>query len=107
LFVCAVYNPSGKYYEFSNQIYVMLSNASVGDNEIVLLGDFNCNNIRCKEVNELKFVCEMHQLQQTNYLPTRVTDRSSTIIYLFFASRLELYDECGVTQTSIIVHLFL
>ena len=73
----------------------MLSNASISDNEIVVLGDFNCDfspNVNSKEVRDLKFVSDMHQLHQLISLPTRVTSHSKTIIDLFFTSKPELYD---------------
>ena len=82
----------------------MLSNASIGDNEIDVLGDFNCDftpNVNCKEVKDLKFVSDMHQLHQLITLPTRVTSHSKTIINLFFTSKPELYDISGVIQTAI------
>ncbi|XP_072028290.1 uncharacterized protein [Amphiura filiformis] len=107
ILVCAIYNPNGKNTEFSEKLSVMLSNASVADNEIVVLGDFNCDyspNVSTKEVNDLKFVTEMHQLQQLICLPTRVTSHSKTIIDLFYTSKPELYSNCGVIQTSISDH---
>ena len=67
ILVCAIYNPNGKDTEFVRKLCVMLSNVSFGDNEIVLLGDFNCDftpNVHCKEANDLKFVSNMHQLDQ-------------------------------------------
>ena len=84
----------------------MLSNASVTEQEIVVIGDFNCDftpNVTAKEVSDLKFVAEMHQLQQMIDLPTRVTAHSKTIIDLFFTSKPDLYD-CGVIQTSLSDH---
>ena len=82
----------------------MLSNASIEKKEIVLLGDFNCDftvGVSSKQINDLKFVCNMFQLQQLITLPTRVTPTSRTIIDLFFTSKSELYKESGVVQTSI------
>ena len=68
----------------------MLSNASLEKKEIVLLGDFNCDftvGVSSKQINDLKFVCSMFQLQQLITLPTRVTPTSRTIIELFFTSK--------------------
>ena len=81
LFVCAVYNPNDKNSEFSNKLLCMLSNVPICDNENVLLGDFSCDfspQINTREVNNLKFVCDLQQLQQQITVPTRVTDHSST-----------------------------
>ena len=110
MLVCALYNPNGKNTVFSDKLCAMLSNASVGDKEIVVLGDFNCDyspNISTKEVNDLKFVTEMHQLQQMIYLPTRVTSHSKTIIDLFYTSKPELYNNCGVIQSSLSDHFMI
>ena len=89
----------------------MLSNASVDEKEIVVLGDFNCDyspDINSKEVNDLKFVTEMHQLQQMICLLTRVTPHSKTIIDLFYTSKPELYEKnCGVIQTSVSDHVMI
>ena len=93
ILVCAIYNPNGKNVEFSGKLSVMLSNASVDEKEIVVLGDFNCDyspDINSKEVNDLKFVTEMHQLQQMICLPTRVTPHSKTILICFIGLRLSL-----------------
>ena len=110
IFVCAVYNPNGKDSEFSNKLLCMLSNVPICDNEMVLLGDFNCDfspHINTREVNSLKFVCDLHQLQQQITLPTRVTDHSSTLIDLYFTTKPELYDDCGVIQTAISDHFMI
>ena len=96
ILVCGIYNPNGKNAEFSGKLSVMLSNASVDEKEIVVLGDLNCDyspDINSKEVNDLKFVTEMHQLQQMICLPTRVTPHSKTIIDLFYTSKPELYEK--------------
>ncbi len=63
IYVCAIYNPNGKDSEFSNKLLRMLSNVPVSDDEIVLLGDFNCDflpDVFTKEVNDLKFVCDIY-----------------------------------------------
>ncbi len=105
--MCAVYNPNGKDGEFSNRLLNMLSKVSSSDSEMVLLGDLNCDflpDVYTKEVSDLKFVCDLHQLQQQIRLPTRVTDHSKTLIDLYFTSNPELYVDCGVIQTSISDH---
>ena len=87
-----------------------LSSLPICDNEIVLLGDFNCDfspNVNTREVNNLKFVCDLHQLQQQITLPTRVTDHSSTLIDLYFTTKPELYGDCGVIQTAISDHFMI
>ena len=107
IFVFAVYNPNGKDSEFSAKLSCMLSNVPVCDNEMILLGDFNCDflpNVSTKEVNDLKFCCDLHQLKQQIRLPTRVTEHSKTLIDLFFTSNPELYVDSGVIQTSISDH---
>jgi exonuclease III len=75
--VCAVYNPNGNNPDFAPKLSVMLSKASIdNNNEIIVLGDTNCDftpNVSSKEINDLKFVTELHQLQQLINLPTRVT----------------------------------
>ena len=43
ILVCAVHNPNCKDIEFSKGLSVMLSHASIGDDEIDVLGDFNCD----------------------------------------------------------------
>ena len=71
----------------------MLSNVPDSKNEVVLLGDMNCDflPIKCsKETSNLQFVCDLHQLQQLINLPTRVTDHSKTLIDLFFTTNPEL-----------------
>ena len=53
IFFRAIHNPNGKNAEFSGKISVMLSNASMGEKEIVVLGDFKCDyfpNVNSKEV---------------------------------------------------------
>ena len=111
ILVCAIYNPNGKNVEFSGKLSVMLSNASADEKEIVVLGDFNCDyspDINSKELNDLKFVTEMHRLQQMICLPTRVTPHSKTIIDLFYTSKPELYENnCGVIQTSVSDHFMI
>ena len=85
----------------------MLANVPINDNEIVLLGDFNCDYLpqfKAKEVNDLQFVCDLYRLQQQICLSTRVTEHNKTLIDLFFTSKSELYADCGVVQTSISDH---
>ena len=110
ILVCAIYNPNGKDVDFSGRLSVMLTNASINDIEIVVLGDFNCDftpNVNAKEVRDLKCVRDMHQLHQFINLPTRVTPHSKTIIDLFFTSKPELYEHSGVIQTSISDHFMI
>jgi len=107
ILVCAIYNPNGKDAEFSEKLSNMLSNVSMVENEIIVLGDFNCDyspNVTTKEVNDLKFSTEMYQLQQLICLPTRVTPSTKTIIDLFYTTKPELYCESGVIQTSLSDH---
>ena len=95
--MCNISN--GKNTEFSGKSSVMLSNASIGEKEIVVLGDFNhdCSPyVNSKEVINLKFVTEMHQLQQMICL---------LIIDLFNTFKPELYEKnCGVIRTSVSDH---
>ena len=107
--MCAVYTLNGKDSEFSNKLLCMLSYVPICDNEIVLLGDFNCDfspHINTsREGNNLKFVCDLHQLQQQITFPTRVTDHSSTLIDLYFTT--ELYDDCDVIQMAVSDHFMI
>ena len=60
ILVCAVYNPNGKDVDFPNKLLSMLSKVSTCDNEMILMGDFNCDflpDVFSKEANDLKFVC--------------------------------------------------
>ena len=107
ILICAVYNPDGKNNVFSTKLSSMLTDASTENKEIVLLGDFNCDfttGVSSKQINDLKFVFNMFQLQQLINLPTRVTPTSKTIIDLFCTSNCDLYKESGVIQTAISDH---
>jgi len=84
--ICSLYNHDGKNNDFANKLSMMLAKATLEDKELILLGDFNCDyspHIQCKQVDDLKFVSNMYQLQQLIDRPTRITPHSRTIIYLF------------------------
>ncbi len=107
ILVCALYFPDGMNNDLNDKLCAMLSKANNEDKELVLLGDFNCDYLKidtCKQVGDLKFICDMHQLTQLIDLPTRVTAQSKTLIDLFYTSKYELFNESGVIQTSLSDH---
>ena len=106
--ICNTYRPPDGNH--SNAIELIenkiLDIYSEGLPDINILGDLNIN-LMCrddiKSKHLMKFVKKMKMSQQITE-PTRVTDRSATLIDHMITNREELYNTCGVIEVGISDH---
>lgn len=95
LFLC-IDPPQGKQAIFTKVLRDTLKSLSA-DSKIVLTGDFNIDYsmANCKSVRELRQLEREFVLEQKISVPTRVTNRSTTLIDLIFTNMEDVL-ETGV-----------
>ena len=79
--------------------------------QLIILGDMNCDYSRSPigpHTERLQFLSSMYQFQQLILEPTRLTDKSSTLIDLAFTNEISNIAKsgvihCGMSDHSIIV----
>ena len=73
------------------QLIVESAHSCLGDNEMFLLGDLNCDftqDVQSSILSRLKFITGSFNLVQLIDTPTRITDKSSTIIDTVFTLQI-------------------
>lgn len=86
--VCSIYRPPiGDFKNFKSTLDKTLEQISTEGKEIIILGDFNCNVLPKRLASESKELRDLFNLYQFNQLirsPTRITDRTATLIDLAY-----------------------
>ena len=89
---CNIYRPPGANHELMESIYSMTELVVQEGKEVVIAGDFNCNLLHPKSVvQDLLATAVECNLKQLVTEPTRVTDRTETMIDLLFSSHPHLF----------------
>ena len=89
-----------------NLIFFCLS-AIFKKKELMIVGDINCDFVKPvpdSHTQRLQLSCILHQLDQLITEPTRVTEKSATLIDLFLTNKPENISNSGVIHLGISNH---
>ena len=109
LLFCA-YRPPGydlSFVEKFSQILESVHTNGENNNDILILGDLNCNflgNVNTPLLSNMMFLMNLYNFQQLIDTPTRVTHQSSTLIDTIFTIRNENIIEHGCIHTYLSDH---
>ena len=110
LIVFCIYRPPSNDASFFDKLESVLESAHCScksDTEFLVLGDLNCDYMHGKNSNlhsKLDFLMNTYSFTQVIDTPTRVTDRSKSVIDVVFTTHSELIIEHGCIHTSISDH---
>ncbi len=106
--ICNIYRPpdgndSNAFELLENKILDIYTEGLPGIN---LMGDFNINLLNRADPNtkHLERFIKQTKITQLVSEPTRVTDRSQTLIDHMMTNRSELYNTCGVIEVGVSDH---
>jgi hypothetical protein len=103
----AWYRPPNSEIELFDNLELFLFKCDIENKELILIGDINCDYMKVSldpHSRRLQFLCSLYQLSQLVDEPTRVTDTSSTLIYLILTNRPENILSTGVIHLGISDH---
>ena len=106
MLVCNLYRPPTSNIDWMNKFVDLLDKASDMDLDKVILGDFNCDMLKPDQGNSTKLIdiATEFGLDQLITSPTRVTERSSTLIDLLYTVNTDLFTHYGCLDLSISDH---
>lgn len=110
LLVGAVYRPPNADVSFFEYFTSMIEKAISSDNEVFILGDFNCDllsNTPCVNMRKLTEIANLLQISQLVKKPTRITDSTSTLIDHIYTSNVDIHCKTGVVATSVSDHMLI
>ena len=103
ILVCTAYRPPSTSRSWINEFAREIDRASSCDNELFILGDFNICHL--KEVPHYwTHALEEYNLSQVIMTPTRVTDKTSTLIDLVYTNKPENMCEVNVPVIALSDH---
>ncbi len=107
--VCAAYRPPDcSVTNFANDLMAKYTMALTYGKDMFIVGDLNCNMLKDnQDTKVLKDLCSSLNLKQLINAPTRVTSKSSTLIYLIITSNTTLVVESGVLENHISDHFLI
>ena len=90
----------------------MLANVWMKDNNMMIVGDLNCDFTRSeggvwRHGKKLQDILRQYDLNVLNSEPTRVTELASTVIYLIISSRDIKVKETGMLELGISDHMLI
>ena len=106
LVICVSYRPPDvSLVSFASELTSTYSQAAMLGKDIIILGDLNCNLLaESTEAHVLKDVISMFNLTNLILSPTRVTDKSATLIDVILTSNADLVKSNDVQRTLISDH---
>lgn len=104
--VCNVYRPPNICLDqWMSSFETALEKVNVDENEIMIMGDLNVDlNVKNTKSNQLKDILDAYGLEQLITAPTRVTERSSTLIDHIYVSDPHKIVSSGVLELSLSDH---
>ena len=105
IFICTVYRPHGTTLAFSDSLSRSLLDMLLHGNDIIILGDLNCNNLDdTVDSRTLKELCASFNLTQLVKEPTRITEAKCFLIDVIMITDPSLAESCSVITSSISDH---
>ena len=98
-------NVIGNMKDLQKYLIEKQSKLGQGHKEVHLFGDFNCDMLRVNGPSlAIKEICNAISASQLIEEPTRITDRSSTLIDLLISTAEDKITESGVIHTAVSDH---
>ena len=100
-YVCVIYRPPNSPPTFFDELNDVMHNVIDNADEIILLGDLNCDMCSTKAdplANKLQTVMSGYLFDQLIDIPTRITSTSNTIIDHIFTTDTENHLKSGVFE---------
>ena len=69
--------------------------------EIIVVGDLNCDFLKPDSLETLAIIDFCKSVNQLIKEPTRVTEKSSSLIDIIMTSNMNLVEDCGVALSHI------
>ena len=107
LFCCAYRHPSSDIDKFTDHIQEVLSNPSISNKNIFLLGDFNINLLNYdSHTPSNNFICNLFSKSFLPYIlhPTRISQNSASVIDNIFSNISHTDTKSGNILTQIADH---
>ena len=105
IFICTVYRPPGTTLAFSDSLSRTLLDMLLHGNDIIILGDLNCNILDDRvDSRTFKELCASFNLTQLVKEPTRITETKRSLIDVIMATDPTLAESCSVITSSISDH---
>ena len=109
ILLCNLYRPPSADMTYYNDILNMVEKASSENKEIVILGDLNFNYKIDESLctNPIYYLENLYLMSQIIDKPTRVTDRSSTLIDVILTTMPEKHKSTEVFKISLSDHFLI
>lgn len=105
IFICTVYRPPSTTLAFSDSLSRSLLDMLLHGNDIIILGDLNCNILDdTVDSRTFKELCASFNLTQLVNEPTRITETKRSLIDVIMTTDPTLAESCSVITFSINDH---
>ena len=105
ILICTVYRPPSTTLAFSDSLSRSLLDMLLYGNDIIILGDLNCNILEdTVDSRTLKELCASFNLTQLVREPTRITETKRSLIDVIMTTDPTLTESCSVITSSISDH---
>ena len=105
ILICTVYRPPGTTLAFSDSLSRTLLDMLLHGNDIIILGDLNCNILDdTVDSRTFKELCASFNLTQLVKEPTRITETKRSLIDVIMTTDPTLAESCPVITSSISDH---
>ena len=104
-FVCVLYRPPNSSADFFVKLERNIDAVTLTSNNIVILGDFNCNmSVKNSLSQKIHDLCTFFQFDQIIQEPTRITPNSRTCIDLIMLPKFKQFARKGVISLGVSDH---
>ena len=103
--LCTVYRPPNSPISFLEDLEKAFLDSLLAGMEVIIIGDLNCNlQGNCPDGRALFDFCSTLNLTQLVKEPTRVTERSQTLIDIVLTTNMNIVNSCEVKSSTISDH---
>ena len=103
--LCTVYRPTNSPINLFEDIEKTFVDSLLLGMEVIIIGDLNCNlQGNCPDGRALSDFCSIFNLAQIVKEPTRVTDKSQTLIDVVLTTNENIVNACEVMSSTISDH---
>ena len=103
--LCTVYRPPSSPISFLEDLEKAFLDSLLAGMEVIIIGDLNCNlQGNCPDGRALFDFCSTLNLTQLVKEPTRVTERSQTLIDIVLTTNENIVSSCEVKSSTISDH---
>ena len=105
--VLCCYRPPSSDNTFFTSLEAIIAKLDSSGNEIILMGDLNCNLLASNPNSNtriLNYIAELFQLHQLLKEPTRITESSRTLIDVIYTNNIKHIVDSGIIHLGISDH---